>query len=283
MRANRTSVGMDRTDSTGSGYAGQYPAPVADMYENLDTTPDELLLWFHHVPWTYRLHSGNTVIQHFYDAHYAGAETVAGFPKLWATVRDKVDPTVFEDVMFRLQYQAGHSVLWRDSINEYFYNMTQIPDEKSRVGNNPWRLEAENFDLENYEILATSPFEISSGLFIVQSISNTTTGSLRSHSPYPDGYYDLHVAYFDLNDGVASYSMSVGNGTVGQWVGDLETKLGHAPTGRVDGNSAARVTFEAVWVPHGAEIVISTQANGTEVAPLDYLEFVPSARGRSTQ
>ncbi|KAI4598743.1 hypothetical protein KJ359_002635 [Pestalotiopsis sp. 9143b] len=282
IRANGTSVGMDRTNSTGTGYASQYPASVASMYEDLETTPDELLLWFHHVPWTYRLHSGETVIQHFYDAHYAGAEMAAEFLNIWAAVQGKVDPTIYESVLFRLQYQAGHSIVWRDSINEYFYNLTGIPDEKARVGDNPWRLEAETFEREGYEVSATSPFEISSGFLIVQSVFNTTIGSLRSYSPYPDGYYDIHVAYFDLDGGVASYTLSVDNDTVGHWVGDLEAKLGHAPTGRIDGNSAARVTFDAVWVTRGAEIVVATQANGTEVAPLDYLEFVPSSGDKST-
>ena len=50
-------VGMDRTVATGTGYAGQYPPEVAKMYENAATTPDDLLLFFHHVPYTYKLHS----------------------------------------------------------------------------------------------------------------------------------------------------------------------------------------------------------------------------------
>jgi alpha-glucuronidase len=53
-------------------YIGQYPPEVAKMYESLDTTPDDLLLFFHHVPYTYKLHSGETVIQYVYDSHYKG-------------------------------------------------------------------------------------------------------------------------------------------------------------------------------------------------------------------
>ena len=49
------------------------------MYETAATTPDELLLFFHHVPYTYKLHSGKTVIQHIYDSHYQGAAQAAQF------------------------------------------------------------------------------------------------------------------------------------------------------------------------------------------------------------
>jgi alpha-glucuronidase len=78
-RADGFSIGMDRTVSNGTGFSGQYPAEVAAVYGNISTTPDNLLLWFHHVNYTHRLHSGETVIQHFYDAHYTGAETAQSF------------------------------------------------------------------------------------------------------------------------------------------------------------------------------------------------------------
>ncbi len=51
---------MDRTVATGTGYIGQYPPAVAAMYTSLKTCPDNLLLFMHHVPYTYRLHTGKT-------------------------------------------------------------------------------------------------------------------------------------------------------------------------------------------------------------------------------
>src|SRR5580698_6128410 len=72
-RADADGVGMDRTVATGTGYIGQYHAGVAALFESLATTPDELMLFFHHVPYTYVLHSGKTVIQHIYHTHYEGA------------------------------------------------------------------------------------------------------------------------------------------------------------------------------------------------------------------
>src|SRR5262249_41929644 len=63
-RTDHGGIGMDRTVATGTGFVAQYPSVVAKMYESLATTPDELLLFFHHVSYTYVLHSGKTVIQH---------------------------------------------------------------------------------------------------------------------------------------------------------------------------------------------------------------------------
>ena len=76
-RDDAQGIGMDRTVATGTGFIGQYPPEVAKMYESLATTPDNLLLFFHHVPWTYKLHDGKTVIQYVYDSHYKGAEEAA--------------------------------------------------------------------------------------------------------------------------------------------------------------------------------------------------------------
>src|SRR5271169_3383165 len=90
-RADHDGLGMDRTAATGTGYVDQYRAPVAKMYESLGSTPDELLLFFHHVPYTYALHSGKTVIQHIYDSHHAGAQLAAGFVNQWKTLKGRAD------------------------------------------------------------------------------------------------------------------------------------------------------------------------------------------------
>ena len=66
---------MDRTVATGTGFTAQYRPPVANMFESLDTCPDELVLFFHHLPYDLRFHSGKTLIQHVYDSHYEGAGT----------------------------------------------------------------------------------------------------------------------------------------------------------------------------------------------------------------
>ena len=75
--ADDKGVGMERTVAKGTGYIGQYRPAVAKLYESLEACPDDLLLFLHHVPYTYKLHSGKTVVQHLYDSHYESAESVA--------------------------------------------------------------------------------------------------------------------------------------------------------------------------------------------------------------
>ena len=93
--------------ATGTGFAGQYPPEVAKMYESPATTPDNLLLFFHHVPYTYKLHDGKTVIQYIYDSHYKGAEEAAELGAEWATLKGRIDPALFDDVRRGLSTRPG--------------------------------------------------------------------------------------------------------------------------------------------------------------------------------
>ena len=83
IRADHQGIGIDRTVATGTGYIGEYTAAVA-QYETLARCPDSLLLFMHHVPYSYVLHSGKTVIQTVYDTHYQGASEAAQLPRKWA-------------------------------------------------------------------------------------------------------------------------------------------------------------------------------------------------------
>lgn len=130
--ADYQGIGVDRTTATGTGYAGQYFSPNADHYESIDTCPDELLLFFHHVPYTHTLHSGQTVIQHIYDTHFEGAERAARLKDTWISLREQLDETMYEQVLERLEHQADHAKEWRDRINTYFYRKSGIADQKNR-------------------------------------------------------------------------------------------------------------------------------------------------------
>ncbi|WP_141500455.1 alpha-glucuronidase family glycosyl hydrolase [Paenibacillus luteus] len=131
--ADRDGIGVDRTQATGTGYTAQYAEPNASLYENIDTCPDELLLFFHHVPYTHKLHSGKTVIQHIYDTHFAGAEDAKWLEREWAGLEGRIDEGRFADVASRLAEQSQHAKQWRDIINTYFYRKSGIPDEGGRV------------------------------------------------------------------------------------------------------------------------------------------------------
>jgi alpha-glucuronidase len=133
-RADHQGIGMDRTVATGTGYIGQYPLEVQKLYEPLANCPDNLLLFFHHVPYTYVVHSGKTVIQHVYDSHYDGADRARDFITQWKTLAGHVDDERYGDILTRLEYQAGQAIVWRDTICNWIYRLSGIPDEKGRVG-----------------------------------------------------------------------------------------------------------------------------------------------------
>ncbi|MEV6034485.1 alpha-glucuronidase [Nonomuraea sp. NPDC052116] len=132
--ADRDGVGVDRTRATGTGFTDQYPRPWSDVYESLERCPDELLLFFHHVPYGHVLHSGSTVIQHIYDTHFAGAEEAAETRLHWEKLADTgaVDPDLYARVKERLDEQVRCAEEWRDQINAYFFRKSGVPDARGR-------------------------------------------------------------------------------------------------------------------------------------------------------
>ncbi|WP_255951802.1 alpha-glucuronidase [Streptomyces odontomachi] len=130
--ADRDGVGVDRTRATGTGYTGQYPEPWSDRYESPDTCPDELLLFFHHVPYGHVLHSGSTVVQHIYDTHFAGAAEAAAQRREWESAAGTVDAALHARVLDRLNEQVRCAEEWRDQINAYFFRKSGVPDAGGR-------------------------------------------------------------------------------------------------------------------------------------------------------
>lgn len=131
--ADRDGVGVDRTVETGTGYSAQYFSPNTDVYNSLDTCPDDLLLFFHHVPYTYTLKNGKTVIQHIYDTHFRGGEQVKDLINQWDQLEAKIDVHRFNNVRERLFLQLSNAKEWRDKVNTYFYRKSGIPDDKNRT------------------------------------------------------------------------------------------------------------------------------------------------------
>jgi alpha-glucuronidase len=131
--ADRDGLGVDRTVATGTSFAGQYPKAWAEHYEHLETCPDELLLFFHHVPYTHLLHSGTTVIQHIYDTHVEGARRVVEMRDLWRSLEGRLDEASWTNVMERLERQVNSAREWRDQVNTYFFRKSGVPDRHGRV------------------------------------------------------------------------------------------------------------------------------------------------------
>lgn len=131
-RADSVGIGVDRTIGLGTGYIAQYHPINAMKYETIETCPEELLLFFHRVPYNHRLNSGESVIQHIYNTHFEGAEKAAELKEQWLSLNGLIDEIKFEQVLRKLEIQIGDAKEWRDVINSYFYRKTGIEDELGR-------------------------------------------------------------------------------------------------------------------------------------------------------
>jgi alpha-glucuronidase len=269
---------MDRSVATGTGFAGQYPPEVAAMYENAATTPDNLLLFFHHVPYTYKLHDGKTVIQYIYDSHYQGAAEAAELGTEWATLKGHVDPALFDDVRARLDYQAGHAIVWRDAIVQYFLKLSGIADERGRAGHYAGRLEAEDARLTGYKVIDVTPWEDASGGKAV----SCDGGDVAQHGCSAEwryagaaGQFDVAVQYFDLQGGAAKFSVLVNGKSVKAWTADAAL-----PSKRPNGDNSIRATARDVALKPGDAIRVEGMPDGSDPAALDYVEMLPAAAQR---
>jgi alpha-glucuronidase len=267
-RADEQGVGMDRTVATGTGYIGQYRPGVARVYESLATVPDELLLFLHHVPYTYKLHSGKTVIQHIYDAHYAGAQAVEDWARSWEVVKDRVDERRYQEILAQLRYQAGQATVWRDAVNNWFHRASGIPDAQGRVGNHPGRYEAEALRLEGYAPVEPIRWEGASGGKGIGCEGARCSASL-AYSGVAAGWFTLRVQYFDQNNGAARYRVFVGEQLVDEWAATY-----WVPSARVDSSTSTRRTIRRVALRPGDTIRIEGIPDGGESAALDYVEIL---------
>jgi alpha-glucuronidase len=118
-RADAHGIGFDRTRH-GSGAVDQYHAPLRDLFNDPATTPESLLLWFHHLPWDYTLRSGTTLWERLVAHYNNGAEQAASLERQWATLRGRVDPERFAAVAVRMRQQAEDAAAWRDKCLRYF-------------------------------------------------------------------------------------------------------------------------------------------------------------------
>ncbi|HLI86406.1 MAG TPA: alpha-glucuronidase family glycosyl hydrolase [Bryobacteraceae bacterium] len=266
-RADANGVGMDRTVASGTGFAGQYPPDAARRFESTATCPDDLLLFFHHVPYTYQLHSGQTVIQYIYDSHYEGALTAEEYVSQWQKLRGRMDETRYQDVRAQLEYQAGQAEVWRDAVTNWFHRASGIADAQGRVGHYPGRTEAESMVLEGYTVTAVHPWEAASGGQAVSCPSSKCAATFRYDGPR--GWYDLRIEYFDQTDGVSHFRVLDGAQVLDEWAAAADL-----PTRKIDGSSSMRRTVRGIALRPGDRIRIEGVPDGRERAPLDYVEIV---------
>jgi alpha-glucuronidase len=270
IRADHQGIGMDRTVASGTGYIGQYSEKVAGMFESLEHCPDSLVLFMHHVPYSHVLHSGKTVVQSIYDSHYEGAAIAGTYSTQWQKLRGKVDSDRYDAVLKRLQYQAGHAVVWRDAICNWFMKQSGIPDKQGRVGHYPDRTEAEAMNLQGYRAVEVTPREDASGGKAISCPDDRTQCSATMQFRGPAGWYRVSVQYFDVSPGTAEFSVSVRAQLLKTWRSnaDLPWKI-------PNGDTSARELVGVVALRPGDTIHVDATPDASDRAAVDYVEVSP--------
>jgi alpha-glucuronidase len=118
-RADASGIGYDRT-RRGSGAVDQYRSPLRELWSDPSTTPDELLLWFHRLPWEYRMKSGRTLWDELVLSYSRGAEEAKGLETQWTTLRGQVDEERYQAVLAKLRRQSADAAAWREACVAYF-------------------------------------------------------------------------------------------------------------------------------------------------------------------
>ena len=300
FRGEKDGVGMDRT-AAGTGYIQQYPPELAAKYESLATCPDDLLLFFHHVPYNYKLHSGKTLVQSIYDAHYAGSLAAAEYIPQWESLKGKIDDERYELTLSLFNFQAGHALVWRDAIDNWFQRTSDIEDDQHRVGHDPYRIEAEDMKAVGYTPVDVHPWETASGGKAV--VCHDTQGCTLSTSiSKTAGNYDIAVQYFDTWRGASQYTLLVDGNPVAHW--DADNTLPPAQFDpNLDGQDSTRYTAHNIALKPGDTLELrgipdlrpelNTQQSESaapgaidqharprpdfrEYAPVDYIEIGPN-------
>ena len=125
-KADSLGVGFDRT-ATGSNALSQYTPSVSALFSDLKTCPDAYLLWFHHVPWDYKMKSGKTLWDELCQRYYKGVESVRATQKKWDSMRQYIDNQQFEQVKMLLTVQEKEAIWWRNACLLYFQTFSKMP------------------------------------------------------------------------------------------------------------------------------------------------------------
>ena len=125
-KADSIGIGFERS-SKGTDAVHQYAEPLCIQFDNIKTCPEKYLLWFHHVPWSYKLSSGRILWEELCYYYQLGLEETRNFQKCWDSVEDYVDLQRFQDVQRKLKIQTHDAQWWKDACLLYFQQFSKMP------------------------------------------------------------------------------------------------------------------------------------------------------------
>lgn len=214
------------------------------------------------------LHSGKKVIQLIYDSHYQGAAQAENLVRRWRSLKGRIEDERYAAVLARLDYQAGHAIVWRDAVCNWFSRVSGIADAQGRVGHHSDRIEAEEMQLQGYKPFKVSPPENASGERAIECSVQAQGCTARFRFDRPAGRYELDVEYFDQNNGESRFRVFVKDQKVDEWIA-----ADYLPATMPGGDSSTRRRIRGLGLRPGDEIRIEGIPDGAEQAPLDYIEI----------
>lgn len=125
-KADSIGIGFDRT-ATGSNALSQYMPDVRRQFEDIKTCPEEYLLWFHHVPWNFKMKSGKSLWEELCMKYYDGVDGVRHLQNAWEGQKNKIDQERFQQVKMLLAIQEKEAVWWRNACVLYFQTYSKMP------------------------------------------------------------------------------------------------------------------------------------------------------------
>ncbi|MFA5555406.1 MAG: alpha-glucuronidase family glycosyl hydrolase [Phycisphaerae bacterium] len=125
-RADANGIGFNRS-STGSNAVSQYFSPLREIFDDVNSCPEKYLLWFHHVPWDFKMKSGRTLWDELCYRYYLGTDYVDKMAGDWQRVEKYINPYLFSHVAEKLQQHKKDAGIWRDTCLKYFQKFSEKP------------------------------------------------------------------------------------------------------------------------------------------------------------
>ena len=151
-KADSIGMGFDRT-TKGSGNVKQYPDELCKLYNDINTCPEEVLVWFHHVPWDFKMKSGRTFWDELCHKYDDGVRETRRFLNIWDAMEPYMDTQRFADVQRKLRIQVRDAEWWRDACLLYFQTFSKrpIPQDMEHPVHNLDEMMKYRIPISNYE------------------------------------------------------------------------------------------------------------------------------------
>jgi alpha-glucuronidase len=149
-QADTSGIGFDRTHD-GSDAVSQYHEPLSSQFNDLETCPEIYLLWFHHLPWNYRMKNGQTLWDALCYHYNEGVQQVREFQKVWDKVKPYVDKQRYIEVQSKLRRHSHDAQIWKDGCLLYFQQFSRRPI--------PYEIERPVYNLDELENMDFNPIK----------------------------------------------------------------------------------------------------------------------------